>query len=248
MPRVAFRPLVLIGILALMAVVVGAQAPVPQPEDQETARVVVELLEQQHMARPQIDDAIAVKWCDNFIKDLDPAKYYFLKPDVEEFKKEADTLDDRIKEGNIDFAKKVLDRYVARHDERFKTQMELLEQKQDFTVDEYLSDDSDKIDFPADKAEADARLRKKVKFDLLYSKVVEDVSDDEAVKKWKIRYKDRNRQVHQIDSSELLQAYLTSLTKAFDPHSAYLGPKDLGGHVQPDASSLSRGDRGPASV
>jgi carboxyl-terminal processing protease len=226
MPRVAFRPLVLIGILALMAVVVGAQAPVPQPEDQETARVVVELLEQQHMARPQIDDAIAVKWCDNFIKDLDPAKYYFLKPDVEEFKKEADTLDDRIKEGNIDFAKKVLDRYVARHDERFKTQMELLEQKQDFTVDENLSDDSDKIDFPADKAEADARLRKKVKFDLLYSKVVEDVSDDEAVKKWKVRYKDRNRQVHQIDSSELLQAYLTSLTKAFDPHSAYLGPKD----------------------
>jgi carboxyl-terminal processing protease len=226
MPRLAFRPLVLISILALMAVIVGAQAPVPQPEDQETARVVVELLERHHMARPEINDAIAVKWCDNFIKDLDPAKYYFLKPDVEEFKKDASSLDDQIKEGNIDFAKKVLGRYVARHDERFKTQMELLKQKQDFTVDEYMSDDSEKVDFPADKAEADARLRKKVKFDLLYSKVVEDVNDDEAVKKWTIRYRDRNRQVHQIDSSELLQAYLTNLTKTFDPHSAYLGPKD----------------------
>src|SRR4051794_17150215 len=41
MPRIAFRPLVLIAILALMAVIVGAQAPVPQPEDQETAREVV---------------------------------------------------------------------------------------------------------------------------------------------------------------------------------------------------------------
>jgi carboxyl-terminal processing protease len=226
MPRVAFRPLVLIGILALMAVVVGAQAPVAQPEDEETARVVVRLLEEHHIARPQIDDAIAAKWCDNFLKDLDPAKYYFLKTDIEEFKKEASTLDDQIKEGNIEFAKKVLARYVARHDERFATQMELLKQKQDFTVDEYLSDDSDKIDFPANKEEADARLRKKVKFDLLYSKVVEDVNDDEAVKKWTIRYRDRNRQVHQIDSSELLQAYLTNLTKTFDPHSAYLGPKD----------------------
>jgi len=226
MPRVAYRPLVLIGILALMAVVVGAQAPIPQPEDQETARVVVELLEQHHMARPQIDDAIAVKWCDNFIKDLDPSKYYFLKTDVEEFKKEATTLDDQIREGNIDFAKKVLDRYVARHDERFNTQMELLKNKPDFTVDEFLSDDSDKLDFPADKADADERLRKKVKFDLLYSKVVEDVDDAEAVRKWKVRYKDRNRQVHQIDASELLQAYLTNLTKTFDPHSAYLGPKD----------------------
>jgi carboxyl-terminal processing protease len=226
MPRVAFRPLVLIGILALMAVVVGAQAPVPQQEDQETARVVVELLEQLHMARPQIDDAIAVKWCDNFIKDLDPAKYYFLKADVEEFKKVATSLDDQIKEGNIDFAKKVLERYVARHDERYKTQMELLKNKPDFTVDEFLSDDSDKLDYPADKAEADERLRKKVKFDLLYSKVVEDVNEAEAVKKWTVRYRDRNRQVHQIDSGELLQAYLTNLTKAFDPHSAYLGPKD----------------------
>jgi carboxyl-terminal processing protease len=178
------------------------------------------------MAHPQIDDAIAIKWCDNFIKDLDPSKYYFLKPDVEEFKKEATSLDDQIKDGNIDFAKRVLDRYVARHDERFRTQMELLKNKHDFTVDEYLSDDSEKLDFPADKAEADERLRKKVKFDLLYSKVVEDVSEAEAVNKWKIRYKDRNRQVHQIDSGELLQAYLTGLAKTFDPHSAYLGPKD----------------------
>ena len=49
--------------------------------------------------------------------------------------------------------------------------------KHDFTADEYLSDDSEKLDFPVDKAEADERLRKKVKFDLLYSKVVEDVND-----------------------------------------------------------------------
>ena len=52
MPRVALRPLVLIAVLALMAVIVGAQAPVPQPEEQETARIVVELLERGHMARP----------------------------------------------------------------------------------------------------------------------------------------------------------------------------------------------------
>jgi carboxyl-terminal processing protease len=227
MPRVAFRPLVLIAILALMAVIVGAQAPVPQPEDQETARVVVQLLEEHHMARPVIDDAIAVKWCDNFIKDLDPSKYYFLKGDVEEFKKEATTLDDQIREGNIDFAKKVFDRYTTRQDERFKTQNELLKQKQDFTLDEFLSDDSEKLDYPADKAEADERLRKKVKVDLLYSKVVEDVDDAEAIKKWTIRYHDRNRQIHQFGPDELLQAYLSSLTKTFDPHTAYLGPKDL---------------------
>jgi len=226
MPRLALRPLVLMAVLALMAVIVGAQAPVPQPEDQETARIVVELLEQGHMARPVIDDEIAVKWCDNFIKELDPAKYYFLKADVDQFKKEAKNLDDQIKKGNIDFARVVFDRYLVRHDERFETLKELLKHKPDFTVDEYLSDDSDKINYPIDKAEADERLRKKVKFDLLVSKVVEDIDAAEAVRKWTIRYRDRNRQAHQIDTSDLLQVYLTNLTKTFDPHSAYMGPKD----------------------
>ena len=102
MPRLALRPLTLIAILALMAVVVGAQAPVPTNEDQETAKTVVDLLERGHMARPVIDDEIAVKWCNNFLKDLDPQKFYFLKADIAEFSKEAKNLDDQIREGNID--------------------------------------------------------------------------------------------------------------------------------------------------
>ena len=227
MPRLALRPLVLMAVLALMAVIVGAQAPAPQPEDQETAKVVVDLLERGHMNRPAINDEIAVKWCDNFIKDLDSGKYYFLKADVDEFKKEGKTLDDQIRDGNIEFARKVFDRYLQRQDERYKTSMELLKQKQDFTVDEYISDDPEKIEYPATLAEANERLRKKVKFDLLFTKVVDDVDDAEAVRKWTIRYRDRNRTAHQIDTGELMEIYLSSLTKTFDPHTSYLGPKNL---------------------
>jgi carboxyl-terminal processing protease len=227
MPRLAFRPFVLIAVLALMAVIVGAQAPVPQPEDQETAKIVVDLLERGHMARPVIDDEISLKWFDNFLKRLDPTKYYFLKADVDEFRKESRDLDDQIKDGDLRFAKKVFERFSTRADERFKVQMELLGQKHDFTVDEYIPDDADKLDHPATVAEANERLRKKVKLDLLFAKVVEELNDAEAVRKLKIRYKDRNRQVHQVDNSELLQLYLTSLTETFDPHTSYLPPKEL---------------------
>ncbi len=227
MPRLAFRPLVLIAVLALMAVIVGAQAPMPQPEDQETARIVVELLERGHMARPVIDDQIALKWFDNYLKELDPQKLYFLKSDVQEFKTEAKELDDQIREGNIDFARKVFDRFLQRNDERFKTAMELLHQKFDFTADESITDDPDHLEYPVDKAEADARMRKKVKLDMLVAKVVEELDPAEAVRKWTIRYRDRNRMWHQVDSVELLELYLSSLTKTFDPHSSYLGPKTL---------------------
>ncbi len=179
------------------------------------------------MARPVIDDDISVKWCDNFLKRLDPGKYYFLKADIDEFKKENRDLDDQIRAGDLDFAKKVFERFLKRADERFKVQLELLEQKHDFTVDEYVPDDADKLDHPATVAEANERLRKKVKLDLLFAKVVEELDDAEAVRKWKIRYKDRNRQAHQVDNSELLQFYLNGLTETFDPHTAYLPAKDL---------------------
>lgn len=227
MPRLALRPLSLVAILFLMAAIVGAQAPVPTDEDQEIARTVIDLLERGHMARPVIDDEIAVKWCDNFIKDLDPQKYYFLKADVEEFKKEGKDLDDQIREGNLDFAHKVFDRFLVRQDERYATVMELLQKKFDFTVDEYLTDDPEKIDYPVDKAEADERWRKKLKYEKLQLRADDSTDEDEIIKKLTIRYRDRNRLFHQFDSSELLEVYLSSLTRTFDPHSSYMSARNL---------------------
>lgn len=227
MPRLALRPLSLVAILFLMAAIVGAQAPVPIDEEQEIARTVVTLLERGHMAHPVINDEIAVKWCDNFLKDLDPQKYYFLKGDIEEFKKDAAELDDQIRQGDVSFARKVFERFLQRQDERYKTVMELLAKPFDFTVDEFLADDPDKLDYPADKAEADERWRKKLKFEQLGFRMDGSLKPEEVVQKLTVRYRDRNRIFHQLDSGELLEIYLSSLTRTFDPHSAYLGPKNL---------------------
>ncbi|AMV38519.1 carboxy terminal-processing peptidase [Planctomyces sp. SH-PL62] len=227
MPRLALRPLSLVAILFLMAAIVGAQAPVPTTEDQEIARTVIELLERGHMARPVIDDEISEKWCDNFIKDLDPQKYYFLKADVEEFKKSSKDLDDQVREGNINFARTVFERYLQRQDERYKTVTELLQKPMDFTVDEFLADDPDKIDYAVDKAEADERWRKKLKYEQLQLRIDGSIEPAEVVQKLTVRYRDRNRLFHQFDSSELLEVYLSSLTRTFDPHSSYLSAKNL---------------------
>src|SRR4051812_35847547 len=180
MPRFAFRPLALIAIMGVIAAVVGAQAPTPRPLDEDTARVVVNLLELGHMAKPRIDDEIAKKWCKNFLKDLDPQKYYLEKADIDEFMAQATTLDDKIKEGNLDFAKAVFARFLQRHDQRLKTVMDLLKEKPDFTVDESIVDDPDKVDFPADAKDATERWRKRIKLDLLQLKV-DKVDDKEAV-------------------------------------------------------------------
>jgi carboxyl-terminal processing protease len=228
MPRLAFRPLALFALVAASAAIIGAQAPQlnPTATDQVTAQIVVKLLEQSHMAKPKIDDETAKKWAKTFIKDLDPQKYNFLKSDVAEFLAEETTLDDKIKEGDITWAKKVMERYVQRSDERYKDVVELIKVTPDFTLEESYVDDPEKAEYPADATEAKERLRKKLKLELLERKVSK-VDSAEALKKLAILYKDRNRAVHQFSSSDLLEFYLSSLTKTFDPHSSYMGPNTL---------------------
>ena len=226
MPRLAFRPLTVLAILALISVVVGAQAPTPTQVDEATAKRVVNLLEKGHMAKPKIDDEIAVRWCKTFIKDLDPQKVYFEKPDVDEFMAQATTLDDKIKEGNLDFARQVFERYSKRADERLAAVLDLLKQKPDFTVEESIVDDPDLIDYPANGAEAKERWRKRIKFDELQLKL-DKTEGEEAISKLKIRYRDRQRAIHLFNMSELLEVYLSSLTRTFDPHSSFMSANTL---------------------
>ncbi|WP_198104795.1 hypothetical protein, partial [Clostridioides difficile] len=67
-------------------------------------------------------------------------------PDVNEFLAQDTTLDDKVREGNLDFPRQVFARFLKRSDERFATVMELLKHKPDFKVDESFVDDPEHID------------------------------------------------------------------------------------------------------
>src|SRR4051794_9170375 len=169
MPRFARRrltglTLALGGIAALTAALIAAQAPPIQPtaEDERTAKEVVRLLERGHISKPRINDEIARKWCKNFLGGrsvgLDPLKYYFLKADIDEFTAQAETLDDQVRAGKVDFARKVYARFLQRSDERLAQALEVLKKPIDFNVDESLVDDPERLDWPKDGDEAGDRL------------------------------------------------------------------------------------------
>lgn len=228
-----------LGTLAGVVLILGAQAPglKPKPEDDVktrlTARVVVALLENNHLSKPTINEEISKKWARNFLKKLDPLKHYFLRSDVDEFLAQDATLGDKIKRGDIKFAQDVLARFVQRYDERYKDIVSLLDQKPDYTVDEVYIDDPDHLDYPKTADEARERWRKLIKLRLLQMKVARERNPDkddkgeDPVEQLKIEYKDSDRIVHQWDTEELLERYLTALTETIDPHSEYMGPKQL---------------------
>jgi carboxyl-terminal processing protease len=257
MSRSSFRPLAAFGLLGIVALVVGAQAPAPTPtlQDEKTAKSVVRLLESRHMAKPTIDDETAKKWCNTYLKDLDPQKYYFLKADVDEFLPQATTLDDKIHEGNLDFSRLVFDRFLKRSDERLAMVQEILKEKPDFTIDESIVDDPDHVDYAKDDAEARDRMRKRIKLELLQAKIDDEreaplaadikpgddpaakakglkEKEEEDVKKLAIKYRDRNRMVHQFNASDLLEFYLSALSRTFDPHTSYMSKDSVEDLIQ----------------
>jgi carboxyl-terminal processing protease len=231
MPKIPFRrPRVWIvsGVLvAVIVAIIGAQAPPLQdtPIDQLTANIVVSLLTKNHLSKPKLDDEISRRWFKNFLKALDPQKYYFEAGDIERFQAMSTKLDDQIKTGDLSFAKDVFRVFVDRSDERYALVQKLLKEKPDFTIDESIVDDHDKLEY-GDKKTVEDRWRKRIKLDLLEQKV-DGVDLTEAVKKLSVRYHDRNRAVHQIDMTDLLEIYLTSLATSLDAHSSYMGSKTV---------------------
>ena len=232
MPRFALRrpagTLALTGLAAITAAVLGAQAPdlKPTETDQATARVVAMLLERDHLSKPKVDDQLAKSWARNYLKLLDPLKYYFTKADVEEFLKDETKLDDQVKAGDLSFATRVFERFLERSNERLEDATELLKQKPDFTVDEALVDDPDRLDWPKDRDEAKDRLRKLIKYDLLRDKIAKEDAE-KSVKKLLVRYRDLHRFYKQFDRSEILERFLTAMTTSVDPHSSYMNARSL---------------------
>ena len=204
----------------------GAQAP--QLSDKEvnqiTARLVALIVENSHIAKPKIDDEISKRWVRNYLKALDPQKIYFLKADVDGFLKQETELDDKIKDGDIEFAKSVFDGFLKRAEEAQPWIQDFIAKDMDFSVDESIPDNPDKVDYPATDDVRKDRWRKRIKLDLLQYKV-DDTPIEEARNKLTVRYRDRLRAFKQVNSNDLLEIYLTALLTSIDPHSSYMSPR-----------------------
>jgi len=185
----AFRGRRYVALLAILAALFLIPSPTPaEPkladQDRLVAQMVCELMKRGHLTKPEIGDELSRRLFSRFLKDLDPAKVYFLKSDVDEFKKQETELDDQLLKGELTFPYQVYARFVKRVEERQKLIEELVNDKHDFEAKESLDTDNDKLDYASSQDEVRERWRKRVKFDLLMQRVAEKpLPEDEAKKK-----------------------------------------------------------------
>jgi carboxyl-terminal processing protease len=195
----------------------------PSANDRTVARLVSTIVKGDHLTKHPLDDEISQRALDLFLKSIDGRKLYFFQSDIDEFRQRRNDLDDMVRAGDVTFAYTVFNRLLKRVDERLATVNQLLAGEFEFEMDDVLVSDADKLNYPASADEARERWRKQLKYDILVLKA--DKSNKEDIKeRLRRRYVSIGKRMHQTDSNELLEMYLTSITSSFDPHSTYMAP------------------------
>ncbi len=223
------RLLPLLAVAAGLFLATRAPAePVKDKEDALVARVVCQLLERGHLNHPEMSNEVSRRLFHHFLKDLDPAKLYFLQSDIDEFKKHETELASTLLDGDLSFPYEVYDRFIQRVGERLKLAEELVNAKYDFTVKETIDTDGDNLPYAKTEDELRERWRKRVKFDLLLQRLgSKPVPEAEARQKVLDRYKGLLKRWKQVDHTDLVEIYLTDLTTSLDPHSTYMSPNTM---------------------
>ena len=232
--RTLRAPVVVRAILLLSLACPGlvqasaAQEPLGYDRTQSlTTLDIIERLGRHHYARVQIDDALGERLLENYLENLDPGRNVFLASDIEEFRTLRHQLDDQLLAGDVSAGFAIYARYRERMDARLGHVTENLHatiRAMDFSKDEVLLTDRDKLDWPADEQEAEELWHKQLKSSVLGLKLAgkEMGAIEELLEK---RYKDQLRRMAQVNSEDVYQLYMNSFTELFDPHTNYLSPR-----------------------
>ena len=256
-PRPLFRRLLSAALALLLAA--PASAFEKYPGGPIVAELVARLLEQTHYAKRPVDDAVSKEFLDAYLDTFDYNHMILDKADVEEFRaKYGTSIDERIKDGDVEPAYEIFDRVKLRLEERVARVKELTSSTFTFTADETVVLDRHELPWPASRAEADELWRKRIKHEVLLEKLARDKAAEtraaaakaEAEKKAKgeasastatatakaapapkedsiketidKRYDRLLRSYREYDGIDVLQSYLSALTRVYDPHTDYL--------------------------
>jgi carboxyl-terminal processing protease len=216
---------------AVLAPLATARPTAPEPREaikqKNIAIFVSSLMNRRHMAQLRLDDEISQRALDMFLKTLDPMKLYFYQSDVDKFAAEKTLIDDYIQKGDVSLALKVFEVFLLRVDERTEVAQKLVDQPHDFSVDESMERDPEKIEWMKTREEADERWRKRVKYDLLIQTTDDETPENEALERLHKRYRSISQRWMQTSNDELLELFLSAVTMSFDPHSSYMSPESL---------------------
>lgn len=145
----------------------ASTTPPPDPREAALSGVVVRLLEQEHLLRRKIDDAVSRTAFAAYLDRLDGGKMFLLRSDREALARHADKIDDQLHAGTLDLAHEGSKIFTARVSVVEKMVAELLAQPLDLTNEEYIELDPKKVEPAANEQALRDRWRQRLELEVL---------------------------------------------------------------------------------
>lgn len=200
----------------------------PQAIYGRTAVELLRELETKHYSPVVFDDRFAEEVFDNFIKALDNQRLYFLQSDLDQLEQYRSTLDDSLKNGDLQPAYDIYNLYHRRVLERLVWTIDFVESRLgtlDFDADEHLEIDRSEAPWAVVPDELDELWRLRIKNSAL-SLSLTGMEPELIEERLSRRYRNQLSQVSKTNDRDVFQAYLATVARTVDPHTSYFSPRD----------------------
>jgi len=215
----------------------------PPTKYEKIFQQVAEMLEEAHYSPHKIDDNFSKEIFKKFLGSLDPDKNIFLQSDIRELKKYETRIDDELHGASIQFFTAANAIYQKRLTEVSGLYKTILANPFNYSVDETVIIDGDKLDYPANESARKDAWRKKMKYltleryaDLLDTReqnkgkegfVVKsdaDLEKEAREKVVKIMGRNFERLNAKFTEEERFNMLVNTITTTMDPHTSFFPP------------------------
>ena len=220
---------------SLILAMAPLEAELTPEQSSRIAKTVGQIIGQIHYRQTKLNDEISGYHLKNYLNALDFSHMIFLQSDVDHYEQMiGKRLDDQVKFGRLTSANEIFNRYLERLSERKKMVDEILKEKMDFSKNEEFNPVRNKLPWPKNNAEARNLWRSRIKLELLADRLTFSKDEkepdqkkiEESVAKIQRRYERLLKTMKGYDRDDILETFLSSLTRAYDPHSDYMSPHE----------------------
>ena len=217
----------------------------PPSKYEKILKTVGEMLTEAHYSPKEINDAFSKKVFKKYLGELDINKDIFLQGDISALRKYETRIDDEIKGAPVEFFLTAGQLFTKRMEEAALIYKEILEKPFDFTTDESVNLDDEKVNYPSTEADRKEMWRKRLKYMALdrYSESLDireknkgkegfaAKSDEDLEKEARDRVKklmDRTFDHYRFKFSDddKFNIFVNDITTSMDPHSTFFPPVD----------------------
>lgn len=174
-------------LLVIVALSVALWSFIPREKsDPEKDKLLLELLtfviEKGHYNPAAIDDVFSKGVYKDYLAALDPSKRFFLQSDIDDFSKFENLLDDQIKNKDLSFFDLTYTRLMKRMEESKSYYKEALSNPIDYSKNESINTDYEKLPFAKNVKELKEKWRMQVKLSALASLVDKQKLEEDKLK------------------------------------------------------------------